>query len=121
MAVCSENPSDQVNGNGERHVEELSQIQRVGLKSQGNIYTLKPFGSDHLLIGLLQRKVMALNVTATNMKPFELHAISKSLPPVAEIISLEVFKLDGHFVVGKPAGFFQRGSNGKYVKWKIEF
>lgn len=87
----------------------IHELQRVKLKSQGNIYTFKPLGSHHLLIGLLQQKVMALNVSnpkasssinITN-KPFELNAISNGLPPASEIISLEVFELDGLFVIGK--------------------
>ena len=94
--------------------KRLESIFSSQLKSQGNIYTFKSLPDGRFAIGLLQRKMLALNPKVPTAKGIdgkkvgaafrlqELLPLSNYLSASCEIISIEVFVMDRNStIVGK--------------------
>ena len=90
--------------------KRLEPVSSAPIKSQGNIYTFKALANDQFAVGLLQRKILAMNVkhaggggkkNGTVFRSQEMLPLSNYLKSNCEIISMEVFYMDNSIFVGK--------------------
>jgi len=88
--------------------KRLEPVSSAPLKSQGNIYTFKALANDQFAVGLLQRKILAMNIkqagggkkNGTFLRSQEMLPLSNYLKSNCEIISMEVFYMDNSIFVG---------------------
>ena len=102
-------PSDEKEADAKPPPKRLELVSSSPLKSQGNIYTFKALANDQFAVGLLQRKILAMNVknvgggkkNGTVFRSQEMLPLSNYLKSNCEIISMEVFYTDNSIFVGK--------------------